>query len=121
MELEISTKGSKSKVVSQNRLPTNTLSSGNRVQRWANFIAGFSIEFVEQCLAERDKELDAVIDPFLGCGTTLVGARNLGFGTIGIEAHPLFFNLAASKLGLYTMTDLENIVYFLNSKTKKIN
>lgn len=33
------------------RLPTNTLSHKHRVQRWANFIAGYSVEFVEQCLA----------------------------------------------------------------------
>jgi DNA modification methylase len=120
MEVEISTKGLKSRNVRKDKLPTNTLSSGNRIQRWANFIAGFSIEFVEQCLADRDKDLDTVIDPFLGCGTTLVGARNQGFKGVGTEAHKLFYNLASSKLSNFSSKDLDKIIEQLNVKTEKI-
>lgn len=91
------------------RLPTNTLSHNHRVQRWANFIAGYSVEFVEQCLATRDSTNDIVIDPFLGCGTTLVTAKNLGFKGVGFDRHPVFYNLAIAKLGNYTLEDLDKI------------
>ncbi len=93
----------------KNRLPTNTLSHNYRVQRWANFIAGYSVEFVEQCLASRNPKEDKVIDPFLGCGTTLVTAKNLGYQGIGFDRHPVFFNLAAAKLRNYTVQDLDKI------------
>jgi hypothetical protein len=33
-------------------LSTNILSNSKRVQRWANFIAGYSLEFVENCIYE---------------------------------------------------------------------
>ena len=91
------------------RLPTNTLSHRNRVQRWANFIAGYSVEFVEQCLEDKDKDYHVVIDPFLGCGTTLVTAKNLGFNSYGFDRHPVFFTLAKAKLGNYTVNDLDEI------------
>lgn len=91
------------------RLPTNTLSHNHRVQRWANFIAGYSVEFVEKCLQNRDPKNDVVIDPFLGCGTTLVTAKNMGFQGVGFDRHPVFFNLAVAKLGNYTIADLDKI------------
>lgn len=89
------------------RLPTNTLSHQHRVQRWANFIAGYSVEFVEQCLETRDRRIDSVVDPFLGCGTTLVTAKNLGFKGYGFDRHPVYFTLAKAKLGYYAVQDLE--------------
>ncbi|PJD98031.1 MAG: DNA methylase [Leptospira sp.] len=120
MEIEIRRNSRKSKLISKDRLPTNTLSSGSRIQRWANFIAGFSIEFIEQCLANRDKSEDVVIDPFLGCGTTLVGARNLGFKGIGFEVHPLFYTLSSAKLDNYSLNDLSRIIEQLTIKTLKL-
>ncbi len=91
------------------RITTNTLSHHHRVQRWANFIAGYSVEFVEQCLSSRNKAEDVVIDPFLGCGTTLVTAKNLGFESVGFDRHQVFFNLAKAKLGNYNLRDLNRI------------
>ena len=87
-DMKVKKRGPGSKLAANSvRLPTNTLSTGSRIQRWANFIAGFSIEFVEQCLAHRDTQSDIVLEPFLWCGTTLVGAKNKGFRDIGVEAH----------------------------------
>lgn len=96
-------------VPSKERLPTNTLSHQYRVQRWANFIAGYSVEFVEQCLENRDKWNDSVIDPFLGCGTTLVAAKNMGFRGYGFDRHPVYFNLAKAKLGNYSIQDINKV------------
>ncbi|MGA1841692.1 MAG: DNA methyltransferase [bacterium] len=103
------------------RLPTNTLSQQNRIQRWANFIAGYSIEFTEKCLSKRDNNKDIVIDPFLGCGTTLVACRNLGFYGVGFEQHKLFYMLSKAKLTNYTIEELEFVKNIIQNEKQEIN
>ncbi len=100
------------------RLPTNTLSKSKRVQRWGNFIAGFSIEFVEQCLIPFSPSSGIVLDPFSGCGTTLVAARNLGFAAFGYELHPIFNEIAYAKIGNHTTRDLNQIFKILRNPAK---
>jgi len=102
------------------RLPTNTLSHHYRIQRWANFIAGYSIEFVEACLSELVPSDNVVLDPFLGCGTTLVAARNLGFNGVGYEVHPIFYTLARAKLKNYVSDDINEIADKLLTETVPI-
>ena len=101
----------------QHRLPTNTLSNSKRIQRWGNFIAGFSIEFVEKCLDElkNKNRTGVVLDPFAGCGTTLIGAKNSGFNAIGYEPHTVFFSITEAKIGHYQPEDLSEIVELLSS------
>jgi hypothetical protein len=102
------------------RLPTNTLSHNYRIQRWGNFIAGYSIEFVEACLSELVPNENVVLDPFLGCGTTLVAARNLGFNGVGYEVHPIFYTLAQAKLTNYARDDITEIAHKLLTETMPI-
>jgi DNA modification methylase len=102
------------------RLPTNTSSHHYRIQRWANFIAGYSIEFVEACLSELVPSENVVLDPFLGCGTTLVAARNLGFNGVGYEVHPIFYILAQAKLANYARDDITEIAHKLLTETMPI-
>jgi len=100
------------------RLSTNTLSKSKRVQRWGNFIAGFSIEFVEQCLAPYSPSDGIVLDPFSGCGTTLVAARNLGFPAVGYELHPVFNEIANAKIQNHTTHELDKIFKILRKPAK---
>lgn len=79
------------------KLPTNTTTHRHAVHRWFNFIAGFSPEFVELHLP---RKADAVVlDPFGGCGTTLVVAQAHGLRSIGFEPHPFFARIARAKTG----------------------
>ena len=39
-----------------------------------------------------------VLDPFAGSGTTLLAARNLGLGAVGIEASQTYFDIAKERL-----------------------
>lgn len=102
-------------------LPTNLLGHHHRVQRWANFIAGFSVEFVEQCLSQGLEQDDLVLDPFLGCGTTLVTARNLGYRGVGYDRHPVFYYLAKAKLSNYDVKDLDTVKNSILTSDKLID
>jgi hypothetical protein len=72
------------------------------VHRWVPWIAGFSAQFVADCL--RKYLSDAcpgetwVLDPFAGVGTTLVEAFVRGFNVIGFEINPYAALAARVKL-----------------------
>ena len=81
--------------LARQRLPTNATAKRHPVHRWFNFIAGFAPEFVAaQCPASCSGLL---LDPFAGCGTSLVAAQTLGHRAIGYEPHPFFARIARAK------------------------
>ncbi len=84
--------------VSSARLPTNTTTKFHRVHRWFNFIAGFSPEFVHQCCDAAGLEPGSILlDPFAGCGTSLVVAAERGLCGIGYDPHPIFSRICRAK------------------------
>jgi len=88
-----------SSAITPERLPTNTTTYRHAVHRWFNFIAGFSPEFVTQCLEqERVAPSSILLDPFAGCATAPVAACHKGFRAIGYEAHPVLARIARAKL-----------------------
>lgn len=97
--------------VSQERLPTNTTTYQHSIHRWFNFIAGFSPEFVQDCCEKvGGNGEECFLDPFAGCGTSLLVARQRGMRTIGFEPHPFFFRIARAKLpGVDAIKQLDEI------------
>lgn len=81
--------------VSRERLPTNTTANRHAIHRWFNFIAGFAPEFVAQQCPKSNGAL--LLDPFAGCGTSLVVAQSLGHRAVGFEPHPFFVRIARAK------------------------
>lgn len=62
------------------------------IHRWVPWIAGFSSEFVADCISKylpsESKRQSWVMDPFAGVGTTLVEAYTQGFNVLGFEINP---------------------------------
>src|SRR5205814_1528601 len=72
------------------------------LHRWVPWIAGFSAEFVDDCLCRhlgriRRKEI-WILDPFAGVGTTLVQGFLHRYNVVGFEINP--YAALASRLKL---------------------
>jgi site-specific DNA-methyltransferase (adenine-specific) len=62
--------------------------------------AGFPVELAERCIKLHGLRAGlAVLDPFLGSGTTLVAAQRLGCTGTGIEVDEYYAKIAAVRLG----------------------
>jgi DNA modification methylase len=66
--------------------------------------ATFSVALAERVIKIYTKKGDLVLDPFLGVGTTLIAARNLGRKGIGIELYEKFVKIAKQLLSQETLT-----------------
>ena len=71
------------------------------LHRWVPWVAGFSAEFVGDCLERflpSPKGVRWVLDPFAGVGTTLVEAFTRGYNAAGFEVNPYAALASKSKL-----------------------
>jgi excisionase family DNA binding protein len=60
--------------------------------------AVYPVKLVERLIKMYSAEGDAIFDPFLGIGTTLVAAQGLNRHGVGIELNPKFANIAQQWL-----------------------
>jgi site-specific DNA-methyltransferase (adenine-specific) len=60
--------------------------------------AGYPIELPKRCIRMHGRENAKILDPFLGAGTTLVAAEQLGMSGIGFEIDPSYAETAAARL-----------------------
>jgi len=68
------------------------------IHRWFKYPAGFSYRLVEALMDDRGLVPgNWILDPFVGCGTTAVVAKERGINSIGIEAHPFVWWVARVK------------------------
>ena len=72
------------------------------VHRWVPWIAGFSSQFVDDCLSKYLKEVVPhsawILDPFAGVGTTLIESYIHGFNVLGFEINPYAALASNTKL-----------------------
>src|SRR3990167_4337167 len=78
------------------------------VHRWVPWIAGFSADFVDDCLekyASGRKNKNAwVLDPFAGVVTTLLQGYLQGFNVVGFEINPYAALASRTKLAAFTIS-----------------
>lgn len=91
------------------------------VHRWFKYPAGYSYKLVhtlsEDC---RLTERNWILDPFVGCGTTSVAAKERGVNSVGIEAHPFVHWVASVKTYWeYDLGALHRLIQSLLSELHK--
>ena len=83
-------------------------------QRWYRYKEGYSLELVKKIIKEYNNNPEGtILDPFLGSGSTILAANEMGLRGIGFEVNPFSYNLANAKLKNYTIefcTEFENII-----------
>lgn len=78
-------------------------------QRWYRYKEGFSVELVEHLIKEYSKNRKGtILDPFVGSGSTMLAAKDMGYSAVGFEVNPFSFFLAKCKLEEYTKEIIEN-------------
>jgi len=85
------------------------------VHRWFQYKQGFSYKLVKMLLDQFGARATEhrLLDPFAGCGTTLVVGQQMGFGAWGIDILPVAVFATRVKLrqrGDYDIADLEAAV-----------
>lgn len=70
------------------------------IHGWFTYPAGFSFKAVEHSLRRSGIPLGSgvVYDPFMGSGTTNLVAKQLGYNSYGVEAHPFVFKITQTKM-----------------------
>lgn len=63
-----------------------------------NHPAAFPVELAERCIRLHGGENLTVLDPFLGSGTTLVAAKNLGHSAVGIELDEGYAQISRDRI-----------------------
>jgi len=79
---------------------TNFIDNKNEhVHRWFPYLEGFSSTFVKNMIKNLGiKKGDVILDPFAGCGTTIVTAKMLGIDSVGIEINPTMYFILKTKI-----------------------
>lgn len=62
---------------------------------------------LERILSISSEKGDVVLDPFCGCGTTLVAAQKLGRAWVGIDISPTAVNIMKERLGRVGATEVK--------------
>jgi len=68
----------------------NTIRKGHPTQK--------PVSLMKWCISQIKNEIKTVLDPFMGSGTTLRAAKDLGLQSIGIEIEEKYCEIAAERL-----------------------
>lgn len=95
----------------------NFSDEGNKFrQRWYRYKEGYSVDLIKKLITEYNKNPNGtIVDPFLGSGTTIMAANELGFKGVGFEVNPFSYFLSKCKLTNYTR-DEKNELKFASEK-----
>jgi len=81
-----------------------------------NHLAMFPEELPRRLIRMFSFESEVALDPFLGSGTTVLAAKNLGRHSIGYEINPELYPLFVKKLGQTKIPSLKTPGLFLKNR-----
>ncbi len=74
----------------------------NSLQTWSPERTGYPtqkpVKLLERIIRSSSNEGDVVMDPFCGCGTTMVAAERLGRSWIGIDVEPMALSVLRDRI-----------------------
>lgn len=77
---------------------------------WFKYREGFAGELTtELILNSTANKKEYIVDPFVGSGTTLVSAVNMGYNAIGIDVNPIATKISQVKSSKYTPETLKHV------------
>jgi len=82
--------------------------------------AKFIPQIPKSTILQLTKEGDIVLDPFCGCGTTLVEAKLFNRHGIGVDLNPIAVLVSKAKTNKLNEADIKLIFSFLNAVEKDI-
>ena len=63
--------------------------ANSTIHNWYKFTAGFSYKLVDLIIDVLGENPSSILEPFAGCGTTLVAAQKRGIHSVGNESQQL--------------------------------
>lgn len=77
-------------------------------QRWCRYKEGYSTTLVTNLIGLYNSNPNGIIlDPFLGSGSTIIGANLMGLNGVGFEVNPFSYHLAKCKTQKYSKDDIK--------------
>lgn len=85
------------------------------IHNWFYYKEGFAPQIVEYVLEQEKLKSGTLFDPFCGCGTSLLAAKNKGLNSVGIDISPIAVLASKVKCEDYSSEDIMEIRKFLSS------
>ena len=76
------------------------------IHRWFKYREGYSIDLITSLIDDNDTK---ILDPFCGCGSTLIGSKIKGKDAVGIDINPISVFVSKVKVENYSKKDLNDI------------
>ena len=91
------------------------------VNRLHPYLGKFIPQLVEWFLNRYFKKGDWILDPFMGSGTTLVQANEMGMASLGVDISEFNCHIAKVKLGRYDLALARKEVLEVESRVQKFS
>ncbi len=84
-------------------------------QRWCRYKEGYSVDLIKSIIEKHNKNpKGTILDPFLGSGTSIIAANEMGLKGYGFEVNPFSRDLAICKNTNYSKNEINEFEKIFN-------